>query len=77
MPTVGIRLGDIMNWAAYFQIDGEFRHTIGIFRLQHRAELEIERFIARITHPRVGVWFTWSEETNEEITEHRETPDTL
>lgn len=53
-------------WAAFFQADGEHRHTITTCRYQHTAEYEAEKFISRMTNP-VGVWWVWVEETNASI----------
>lgn len=53
-----------MNWAAYFQADGEHRHTITVRRFKHSAEFEVEQFVKRMTNPEVGLWWVWVEETN-------------
>ena len=55
-------------WTAYYQADGEHRHTIAVRRLKHTAVFEAEKFIARMTNPDVGVWWVWLEgDTNEDI----------
>lgn len=54
-----------MSWTAYYQADGEMRHTIAVCKLKHQAELEQENFVARIPHPEVQIFWTWVEETNE------------
>lgn len=55
-----------MAWNAYFQCDGELRHTIASCRFEHTAEFEKDEFVKRMTNPEVGTWFTWLiEETND------------
>ena len=54
-------------WVAYFQADGDVRHTIAVTKYEHQAELKRVEFVARIPHPEVGVWFTWVEETDEQL----------
>ena len=61
-----------MSWTAYFQVDGELRWTIATRKFQHTAEHERDLFVKRMTHPTVGVWFTWVEETNEPDTEAKD-----
>lgn len=53
-------------FAAFFQADGEMRHTIAVTKFRHTAEFEMEMFVARMTHPEVGVWFVWIDEVTEE-----------
>ncbi len=48
-------------YAAYFQADDEHRHTIAICRMRYAAEYEMEKFIARMSNPEIGVWFCWVE----------------
>lgn len=55
-----------MSHAAYFQADGEMRYTIAVTKFRHTAEFERDEFIKRMTHPEVGVWWTWIEETDVE-----------
>lgn len=51
-------------WAAYFQADGEIRHTIAVKKFRGAAEQAAADFVARMSNPEVGVWFTWVEETD-------------
>lgn len=60
------RVGVLMAWAAYFQADGDMRHTIAVKRFEHTAAFERDEFVKRMTHPEVGVWFTWLEEVADE-----------
>ena len=53
-------------WAAYFQADGEMRHTICVTRFVWTAEHEKIQFIERMTNPEVGRWWAWVEEIDEE-----------
>jgi hypothetical protein len=53
-------------WTAYFQADGEHRHTIATCRFKHTADYEAEKFKQRMTNP-VGVWWVWVEEANASI----------
>lgn len=59
-------------WAAYFQADGEIRHTIAVKKFRGAAEQAALDFVARMSNPEVGVWFTWVEETDGEATDSRE-----
>lgn len=52
-------------WAAYFQADNEHRHTISVVKTKHRAEFDVDNFVARMTNPEVGVWFVWVEEVTD------------
>ena len=54
-----------MTWSAHFYVDGEtpFEICSGVHR--ERAEFEADKFVARMTHPEVGVW--WIEITEGEI----------
>jgi len=52
-------------WAAYYQADGEMRHTIAVCKIKHTAEYEAELFIGRMTHPEVGTWWVYVEEVDE------------
>jgi hypothetical protein len=51
-------------WTAYFQVDGEQRYEVSTRKFRHTVELELEKFLKRITHPEVGVWWVWVEETD-------------
>ena len=51
-------------WVAFFQFDGDMRYEIAAAKFKHTAEFERDKFVKRMTHPEVGVWFTWLEETN-------------
>jgi len=51
-------------WVAFFQFDGDMRYTIAVTKFQHTAEFERDEFVKRMTHPEIGIWFTWVEETN-------------
>lgn len=62
-------------WAAYFQEVEGHRWTIAVKKLRHQAEYEIEKFVARMTHPEVGIWWTWVEETDVRPTEECEVPE--
>ena len=53
-------------WVAFFQCDGDMRYTIAVTKFKHTAEFERDEFVKRMTHPEVGVWFTWLEETDGE-----------
>ena len=48
-------------WACYFQADGEMRHLIAVRRFIWSAEHERLKFIERMTHPEIGLWWTWTE----------------
>ncbi len=61
-----------MNYAAFFQENGGLRHTIGVFKMKHRAELACEQFVARMSNPEVGPWWVYIGETDEPLTEKRE-----
>ncbi len=52
-------------FTAYFQADEEHRFTIATCRMKHTAEFEIEKFIARMSNPEVGLWWCWVEPTEE------------
>ena len=57
-----------MSWTAYFQADGEHRHTIAVRRFKHTAVFEAEKFIQRMTNPKSGLWWVWVEgDTHENI----------
>lgn len=58
-----------MSWTAYFQANGEHRHTIAVRRFKHTAEFNAEEFVARMTNPEVGLWWVWVEETEEKPNE--------
>ena len=53
--------GGTMSFTAYFQADDELRHTIATCHFEHTAEFERDEFIKRMTHPHIGIWFTWIE----------------
>ncbi len=53
-------------WAAYFQADGEHRHTISVRKYEDAARWEMECFIERMTNPEVGVWWAWCEEVTDD-----------
>jgi hypothetical protein len=56
-------------WTAYFQADGELRHTIAVAKFSWTAEQKAKEFQDRMTHPEVGLWWIWVEgddETNGE-----------
>lgn len=48
-------------WTAFFQADGEIRHTIAVRKFQHSAQHEADEFIKRMTNPEVGLWWVWVE----------------
>jgi hypothetical protein len=52
-----------MSWAAYFQEDGAMRHTIAVAKYEHTAQFEADEFVKRISHPEIGLWWVWLEET--------------
>lgn len=56
----------LLMWAAYFQVDGDQRHTIAVSKYRGVVDQAIEDFKTRMSHPEVGVWFTWVEETNDD-----------
>ena len=53
-----------MIWTAYFQENGSMRHTIASRKFKHSAEFDAEEFKKRMTHPEVGLWWIWVEETS-------------
>ena len=55
-------------WVAYFQADGEQRYTIETSKFKGAVEQAEKDFVARMSHPEVGKWWTWVEETLEEET---------
>jgi len=58
-------------WAAYFQeVEGQ-RWTIAIKKLRHQAEYECEKFVARMTHPEVGIWWVYVEEVTDDEPERQ------
>jgi hypothetical protein len=64
-------------WAAYFQVDGDMRHTVAVRKFRGAVEQALEEFVARMTNPEVGVWFTWVEECDATDTSLRSADDTL
>jgi hypothetical protein len=52
-----------VRWRATFWVDGEMPYIIGTRKLKPQAELIAEKFVERMTHPEVGVW--WIEITEE------------
>ena len=60
-------------WAAYFQEVEGHRWTIAVKKLKHQAEYEIDKFVARMTYPEIGIWWVWAEEVKDE---EREATDT-
>lgn len=54
-------------WAAYFQADGEMRHTIAVNKFKGAVEQAIENFVTRMTNPEVGTWFAWVEECDASV----------
>lgn len=52
----------LTRWAAYFQADGDHRHTITVCRFEHTATHLAAEFIKRMTNPEVGLWWVWVEE---------------
>jgi len=48
-------------WVAYFQADEEMPYVVAINKFKGAAEAALERFIARMSHPEVGVWWAWVE----------------
>lgn len=53
---------------AYYQCDGEMRHTIATRKLRHQADFEMEKFEARmLAHGQpVEIYWLWVETTEEE-----------
>lgn len=54
-----------MSFTAYFQANEELRYTIGTAKMRHTAEFACENLIKRMTHPEVGIWWVWVEETDD------------
>ncbi len=54
-----------MSFTAYFQADGEYRYTIATAKMKHTAEFAAENFIRRMSHPSVGIWWVWVDETED------------
>ena len=52
---------------AYFQEDGALRYSITPqpVKTRERADFEIERFVARMSHPKVGKWWCYVEQVRE------------
>ena len=44
-------------WAAIFWANGEMPHEIASHRLRHRVEFEADKFVERMSHPCVGIWW--------------------
>jgi hypothetical protein len=55
-------------WIAYWQCDGDLQYEIATANRKHTAEFERDEFVKRMTHPEVGVWFTWLESDTGEVT---------
>jgi hypothetical protein len=53
-------------WTAYYQCDGEIRHTIATTKFMYTADHALDKFVARIPRPFVQLWWGWVEETAEE-----------
>jgi hypothetical protein len=49
-------------WTAFFQADGELRHTIKTTKYEHTAQFEADEFVKRMSNPEVGLWWVWLEE---------------
>lgn len=54
-------------WIAYFQANGEHRWTISVRKQRHTAELDAEKFVARMSNSEVGIWFVWVEEVTDAV----------
>jgi hypothetical protein len=54
----------LIMWVAYFQANEEARHQIAPpRRFRHTAEYDVSQFVAKMSNPEVGIWWTWIEET--------------
>lgn len=49
-------------WAAYYQFDGDIRFTVATKKFRGAVEQILVDFVARMTHPEVGLWWVWIEE---------------
>lgn len=55
-----------MSWTAFFQADGELRHTIAVAKFEHTVQHKLDEFVNRMSHPEVGLWWVWTEETGDD-----------
>lgn len=58
-----------MSWTAWYQADGELRHTITVTKFKWTAEHELEEFLKRMTNPEAQVFWTGVEGSDEETGE--------
>jgi hypothetical protein len=54
-----------MSWTAYYQADGEMRHTITTTKFKWTAEHEAEEFRKRMTNPDAQLHWIWVEGDDE------------
>jgi len=53
-------------WAAYFQENGAMRHTIAVAKFEHTVQYKLDEFVKRMSHPSVGIWWVWIEESEDD-----------